>query len=305
MVNSGSRPGHGVSSPDAAVGFLVGKPQCRVGRGAPGDGRREGFAPDALAPEIVVHDGTTNAAPQLADGQSTAIDFGITTQSMAVTRSFTVQNTGTADLQLSSITPPAGYTLQTALPGSSLAPSATYTFQTRLDATSAGTFSGSLNLNSNDVDESTFNFPLIGLVVPDSAYQTWATTAGLTSTTGGLSTNPAGDGLPNLLKFAFNLNPVTVDLRTLIAGSGAAGLPTVQRTGSGPGSVFRIEFIRRTTGGITYLPEKSTTLSSWAPITTTPTVTPIAPGWERVIIEEPADPATVDKIFSRVRVTQP
>ncbi|MFO1438783.1 MAG: choice-of-anchor D domain-containing protein [Verrucomicrobiaceae bacterium] len=263
------------------------------------------YTPDALAPEIVVHDGTTNAAPQLADGQSTAIDFGITTQSMAVTRSFTVQNTGTADLQLSSITPPAGYTLQTALPGSSLAPSATYTFQTRLDATSAGTFSGSLNLNSNDVDESTFNFPLIGLVVPDSAYQTWASSAGLGASTGGLDSNPASDGLSNLLKYAFNLNPAVVDLHTLLPGTGTSGLPTVQRTGSGPGSVFRIEFIRRTTGGITYLPEKSTTLSSWAPITTTPTVTPIAPGWERVIIEEPADPATVDKIFSRVRVTQP
>ena len=263
------------------------------------------YTPDALTPEIVVHDGATTAAPPLTDGQSSAIDFGITTLSSSVTRSFTVQNTGTADLQLSAITPPAGFSLQTALPASSLAPNAVYTFQTRLDALAAGTFSGALNLSSNDTDEATFDFPLIGLVVADSTYQTWANAAGLNSSTGGLGTNPSGDGLSNLLKYAFNLNPAVVDLHTLLPGTGTSGLPAAERSGSGPSTVFRIEFIRRTSGGITYLPEKSTTLSSWAPITTTPTVTPIAPGWERVVIEEPADPATVDKIFSRVRVTQP
>ncbi|MBK8040216.1 MAG: choice-of-anchor D domain-containing protein [Verrucomicrobiaceae bacterium] len=263
------------------------------------------YTPDALAPEIVVHDGGTTAAPQLADGQSTAIDFGITTPSITVTRSFTVRNTGTADLLLSAITPPGGFSLQTALPASSLAPNASYTFQTRLDATTAGTFSGSLNLNSNDTDESTFDFPLIGLVVESAPYQSWASTTGLNASSGGLDSNPSGDGLSNLLKYAFNLNPAVVDLRTLVPGSGTAGLPAAERSGSGPGTVFRIEFIRRTTGGISYLPEKSTTLDAWAPITTTPTVTPIGPGWERVVIEEPADPATVDKIFSRVRVTQP
>jgi hypothetical protein len=72
-----------------------------------------------------------------------------------------------------------------------------------------------------------------------------------------------------------------VDLRTLLPGTGTSGLPAAERSGSGPGTVFRIEFIRRTSGGITYLPEKSTTLSSWAPITTTPVITPIAPPWTR------------------------
>ena len=263
------------------------------------------YTPDALTPEIVVHDGAATAAPPLTDGQSSAIDFGITTLSSSVTRSFTVQNTGTADLQLSAITPPAGFSLQTALPASSLAPNSTYTFQTRLDAAIAGTFTGSLNLSSNDTNEATFDFPLIGLVVANATYQTWANATGLNSTTGGLGTNPSGDGLSNLLKYAFDLNPAVVDLRTLISGSGTSGLPAAERSSSGPSTIFRIEFIRRTSGGITYLPEKSTTLDSWAPITTTPTVTPIAPGWERVVIEEPADPATVDKIFSRVRVTQP
>ncbi|MBK8092785.1 MAG: choice-of-anchor D domain-containing protein [Verrucomicrobiaceae bacterium] len=263
------------------------------------------YTPDTLAPEIVVHDGATTAAPQLADGQSTAIDFGITTTSTPVTRSFTVQNTGTADLLLSSITPPAGYTLQTALPASTLAPSDSYSIQTRLDAAGAGTFSGTLSLGSNDADESSFDLPLIGLVVESAPYQTWATGAGLSAVNGAPNANPLGDGISNLLKYAFDLNPTAVDLHILTPATGTSGLPTVERTGSGASTVFRIEFIRRISGGITYLPQKSNDLNIWSPITTTPTVTPISPGWERVLIEEPADPALVNKIFSRVRVTQP
>lgn len=263
------------------------------------------YTPDALAPEIVVHDGATTAAPQLADSQGTTLNFGIAAISGPITRSFTVKNTGTADLTVSSISPPLGFSLQTTLPTGSLAPNAVFTFQARLDATAPGIFAQNLLLDTNDSDESPFEIPFIGLVVESAPYQSWATTSGLNATTGGLNSNPSGDGLSNLLKYAFNLNPAVVDLHTLLPGTGTSGLPAAERSGSGPGTVFRIEFIRRTSGGINYLPEKSTTLDSWAPITTTPTVTPIAPGWERVVIEEPADPATVDKIFSRVRVTEP
>jgi uncharacterized delta-60 repeat protein len=260
--------------------------------------------PDALVPEIVLHNGASTTAPQLIDGQTAAVDFGIAALGTPVLRSFTLRNTGTSDLAISTITPPSGYTLLAA-PATPLTPDSTHTFQARLDAASTGTFSGTLTINNNDGNESTFDFPLTSLVTGSLPYQTWATAAGLGTSNAAETTNPAGDGLSNLLKYAFNLNPAVVDLRTLLPGTGTSGLPAAERSGSGPGTVFRIEFIRRTSGGITYLPEKSTTLSSWAPITTTPVITPIAPGWERVIIEEPADPATVDKIFSRVRVTQP
>ena len=60
-----------------------------------------------LAPEIVVLDGVTN----IFDGSS-SVNFGNTTPGVALTKTITVTNSGTANLTLSSpITLPAGFSL--------------------------------------------------------------------------------------------------------------------------------------------------------------------------------------------------
>ncbi|MGV3661370.1 MAG: choice-of-anchor D domain-containing protein [Prosthecobacter sp.] len=262
------------------------------------------YTPDALAPEITLYDGTNISGAELTDSQAAPVDFGITTQGVPVSRGFTVHNTGTADLLLGSITPPLGFTLETALPAVSLPPSATHTFQVRLDAASSAQVSGNLALLNNGTDPS-FEVPLIGLVVADPAYAGWATSAGLGAFNGAAGANPSHDGLSNLLKYAFNLNPSAPDLRVLSPGVGIAGLPHGAVSRSGGDAFFRLEFLRRTSGGLLYTPQKSAALSGWSPVTTPPVVTPAAPGWERVVIEEPVGSGNGSKMFLRVQVSQP
>ncbi len=262
------------------------------------------YTPDALAPVVTLYDGTPLSGVRLADGQPVPVDFGITTQGAPVGRSFTVQNTGTADLLLADITPPGGFTLETALPTVPLPPQGTHAFQVRLGADVAAQPRGNLTLLSNDTDPS-FAVPLAGLVVADSAYAEWAISAGLGGAQGGLGDNPSHDGLSNWLKYAFNLNPNAADLRLLAPGVGTAGLPLGGISRSGGNTSYRLEFLRRTTGGVLYTPQKSAALSSWSPVTTPPVVTPVAPGWERVVIEEPVETESVTKLFFRVQVSQP
>lgn len=255
------------------------------------------------APEIALHNGAATGAPQLTDGQSTVVDFGITGVGSVVTRDFTIANTGTGSLTISGITAPTGFTVLNA-PGAAIAASATHTFQVRLDASGSGTFSGSVVISSNDTDEASFDFPVTG-TVQDAAFQGWASTSGLSGPDLGLMANPAGDGIVNLLKYAFNMDPTVPDVDMLATGTGTAGLPVYGRSGSGATSFFHIEFIRRTGGGLIYTPKKSTNLTTWVNLTSTPTVTSIDANWERVVHEEPYDGTTTANLFGMVEVTLP
>jgi len=115
---------------------------------------------------------------------------------------------------------------------------------------------------------------------------------------------PHQDGVPNLLKYAFNLDPSMPDQRTMTPG-GSSGLPTIGRQLAG--NVFRFEFLRRIGSGLIYTPEKNSSLdpASWITLSSTPTVTPVNDTWERVIYEEPVNTALNPVCFGRVRVTMP
>lgn len=123
----------------------------------------------------------------------------------------------------------------------------------------------------------------------------------------GYGDNPANDGVNNLLKYAFNLNPSQPDAGMLIPGTGTGGLPAITAQISGSSGIFRVEFIRRIGSGLIYTPRKSSSLSaaSWLPLTDSPTVLPINAAWERVIYEEPFDPRTTPRCFGRVDVVTP
>ena len=56
-----------------------------------------------------------------------------------------------------------------------------------------------------------------------------------------------------------------------------------------------------------YTPKKSPDLTagSWADLTSTPTVTSIDADWERVVYEEPYDPAVTTECFTVVEVSLP
>jgi uncharacterized delta-60 repeat protein len=142
---------------------------------------------------------------------------------------------------------------------------------------------------------------------PSEAFQrllTWAAAAGLSGNDAEPDAAPFGDGVPNLLKYAFNMNGSRSDVSVLIAGTGESGLPIIDTPTSG---TFRFEFLRRVGSGLIYTPEMSGGLhsSSWQPLTDTPTVIPINSEWERVIYEEPYNPVITPQLFGRVQVNLP
>lgn len=103
------------------------------------------------APDIAVWDGGLEGVRVEDEG---TVDYGAITAgaSSSRTKTYTVMNTGTANLTVSSITAPAvgaGFTLTSTLTNAVIAPGRTATFSVRLDGTSAGAKSASVTVNSN------------------------------------------------------------------------------------------------------------------------------------------------------------
>ncbi|MCX6875879.1 MAG: hypothetical protein NTW21_19020 [Verrucomicrobia bacterium] len=135
---------------------------------------------------------------------------------------------------------------------------------------------------------------------PVSAFEAWATAAGLPPEQAGPEQTPQNDGVSNLMKFACNLDPTKPDVRRLNLGAGdLAGLPD----GAPAGGVLRLEFLRRkasTNPGITYTPQFGASPGTWDDFTGVPTtVTSIDSTWERVVVDDPVGGATR---FGRVMV---
>jgi hypothetical protein len=136
-------------------------------------------------------------------------------------------------------------------------------------------------------------------------FEGWSVNANLPGNDALPDATPFHDGIPNLLKYAFNMNGSGPDVSRLAAGTGTSGLPCVSLAGSGPAALLRIEYLRRKDSGLIYTPQRSTSLASFDPMTGTTTVTGIDDHWERVVIEEPVDPAVTPHCFGRVAVTFP
>lgn len=139
----------------------------------------------------------------------------------------------------------------------------------------------------------------------DEWFQSWASAHGLAGNSALPNASPAQDGLGNLLKFAFNLNPTRADLRVLESGTGTSGLPRFSIERSGSQQRFRVEFIRRKATELQYTPMITTDLRSFETMTGSTTVTSIDNTWERVVIRQAVDPAITGKLFGRVAVTLP
>ena len=126
---------------------------------SPFDFAISGTIKPAPAPEIKVLNGIFN----IADGNTSAINFGYTTAGNTLTKTFTIKNIGTAALNLSNLKLPDGFSLVGTL-ASSVAVNASTTISVALNTIKVGTYSGSLSLNSNDTDESLFDFAIKGTV---------------------------------------------------------------------------------------------------------------------------------------------
>lgn len=116
----------------------------------------------AAVPEIAVSEpGVGN----INDGGS--FSLGTTTIGNPVTKTFTITNSGTAPLNLSSLNVSGGfivvsqYTTTTPVAGFG----GTATFTLRMPASAAGTQSGTVSFNNDDADENPFNFTISGTVI--------------------------------------------------------------------------------------------------------------------------------------------
>ncbi|HWB04923.1 MAG TPA: choice-of-anchor D domain-containing protein [Verrucomicrobiales bacterium] len=244
--------------------------------------------------------------------ESSVADFGSRVPELeSAAQTFTVRNTGTRDLTFSEFTISGAQASDFVLSGASsstLAPGTAATFTITFQPRGPGLRQAILRVINNDTTEGTFTLPLNGIgaapTEPQSAYLAWTASASLA----GSSVLPAsrlhGDGLPNLLKYAFNLDGTRTDGRTLTAG-GSAGLPLFTHITAGSQPVFRVEFLRRRNNGLVYSPQRSDSLTSFVPFTATPVVTTVDANWERVVIEEPLSAAERAQQFGRVEVTLP
>lgn len=123
------------------------------------------YAAPAGGPEIEVS-GLSNAildgdsAPTVVDGTS----FGTVQQGgSTVTSSFVVTNIGDEDLVISGVTVPTGFT-NTGPSSGTLPSGAAAVLTVRLDTATAGTKSGDVTITSNDANEGTYNFAVLGVV---------------------------------------------------------------------------------------------------------------------------------------------
>jgi alpha-tubulin suppressor-like RCC1 family protein len=115
------------------------------------------------------------------------------------------------------------------------------------------------------------------------------------------------DGMPGMIEHAFNLPPLSAGRpQRLIMGAGStAGLPATALVTSVPGTQrLRLEYIRRVGAGLTYVPQfTSDVAGTWQAATNPVTVTPIAAGWERCVVDDSQTTSAASKRFARVAVS--
>jgi hypothetical protein len=143
------------------------------------------------APEIAVHDGATTADPELTDAQVTPVAFGNTNLGATTTRTFTVANTGGADLTLGAITidgpDAADFSVTTAPTSPVTGPTGTTTFVVTFAPLTAGTKTAALHLVNNDADENPFDINLSGFGVLSPPIVVTSGSAGITAYTATVS----------------------------------------------------------------------------------------------------------------------
>lgn len=134
-------------------------------------------------------------------------------------------------------------------------------------------------------------------------FQNWATSGGLNGSASAPHAIPFNDGVPNLLKYAFNMTATGPDVHVVARGTGTTGLPAFAVEQSGSGALFTVEFLRRKNSGLTYTPRVSTDLVHFEPLIGAATVTSINAEWERVVLRRPIDKASAPKLFADLEVS--
>ena len=168
--------------------------------------------------------------------------------------------------------------------------------------TAAGRRNAALHVSNNDARFPVFDVSLGGTGVSASPFEAWISDAGVPLDMAGPQQSPFNDGLSNLQKFAFGLDPTAAEFRqmTVVAGQALGRPGDILLDGK-----LRMEFVRRkadTQPGLTYVAEFSSDLAAWTDLTAAATVTSIDATWERVVVDD-SPPPDAGIRFGRVRVT--
>jgi hypothetical protein len=250
-------------------------------------------------PEIAVEQ---PVGSDLTHGVS-ARDFGPADIGALVPLTFTVRNTGNIDMKGVGVKFVGGFPkdfLLTAKPLKTVPAGTSTTFTVSFRPKAAGLRTTTLRVTSTDADEKFFEVALEGTgVAPlaalarsvpvgsDHPLYSAMTAAGLEGVSAEPDAIPHGDGVENLLKYAFNLNLAAPDHRTLVPGTGTAGLPVIASTTADGVTALHFEYIRRKDAGLVYAPKFSANLQAWSSPEGSPVITSIDETWERVVYELP------------------
>lgn len=165
-------------------------------------------------PQIQVTD-TGNGGAVVAKGST--INLGNVQPNSPITRTFSIANTGTATLSISnntSILSGTGFTLASSS-GNSVNPGSNTIFTIRFSAGSAGTYTGTVSIASNDPDDNPFTFFLQATVVPPTPVVT------LTATDPAAAENPLDSGQITLTRTGSTASPLSVNVS--ISGTATNG----------------------------------------------------------------------------------
>ncbi len=116
-----------------------------------------------------------------------------------------------------------------------------------------------------------------------------------------------GDGIRNLMEWAFGLNPTVANVARLVPGTGTTGLPAVMLTGSGSTRRLVLEYVRRKNVMLTYTAQFASApgAASWQTAANAPVVTDIDAFWERVVVEDTVTVGEQPRRFGRVLLSAP
>jgi hypothetical protein len=182
----------------------------------------------------------TPAAPslQLLDGATPLVNgtsndsFGSVPVGSTASRTFSVQNTGSGTLTLSSLLLPVGFSLAGAFP-SSVAPGSTASYTVSLNAAMAGSYSGPMSFADNDSANNPFQITLNGQVTAPAAA---VLEGGMTLANGSGADSFGATPVGTSVQKTFSISNTGSDTLALTAGS--LSLPAgFSLVGSFPSSV--------------------------------------------------------------------
>ena len=137
----------------------------------------------------------------------------------------------------------------------------------------------------------------------------WVYANGLTGENAEAKADPAGDGINNLKKYAFNMDPNRAysEADSILTPTGTSGLPFVTTVSTGGNMYLQITYVRRINeNSVTYTPQFTSSLSDplgWQSATEEPVSTKIDSLWERVTVRDSLPQSAAPSRFGRVEVT--